>query len=84
MSTEPTTQLPASPPLPSSDLLADLERRMDSAWAEYIAACDKAARDRQAIDATVYRVHGKWVALYCKLKQAKSADTEVSSGAKTT
>ena len=76
MSTEPTIRLPASPPLSSSDLLADLERRMDSAWAEYISACEKAARDRQAIDATVYRVHGKWVALFCKLKQAKSANNQ--------
>ena len=67
----------SDPAVGSTRLLADLESRVDAAWSAYIAACQKARRDREAIDATVYEARHKWDELNRELKQATSANSMV-------
>ena len=64
----------------SARLLSDLEHRADAAWSAYMAACQKATRDREAIDATVYEARHLWDGLQREMKQAM-ANKERSQGA---
>ena len=74
MNTQPTTQLPASAPLSSSDLLADLKSRAGAAWSAYETALQKAAQDRKDINATLYAVYHTWSELNFQLQRAKLAN----------
>ena len=73
-----STELPSNPVVGSTDLLADLEARMNIAWAEYKNACEQATARRVAIDAIVKAAAANWSEIYVEYRRCKWANAELT------